>query len=261
MPYGDVNGLHLYSEEQGSGPPLVPLNGASGAPDGEPRGGWGTPRRPLAQRFRVVQVEHRGHGRTGNPGGADAHTPPPPAAGTAAPVAHPGSAPAHVAGFSLGGLVGLELALARPGVVRSVVGVGAGYTPAAETLATRRGSDPERTERNDPTRAADPAARHDPHHGPGGWRVVVRRDRAARAAARGYAADDRGRIAAPTLWIAGEHDPFFELDRLLTMKRRIPGAELLLVDHAGPFVQLTHPHPVGPAAVDFLIRSDERRPR
>jgi pimeloyl-ACP methyl ester carboxylesterase len=27
MPYADVNGLHLYYEEQGKGPPLVLLHG------------------------------------------------------------------------------------------------------------------------------------------------------------------------------------------------------------------------------------------
>ena len=78
-------------------------------------------------------------------------------------------------------------------------------------------------------------------------------------APRSYTAADLERIAVPTLWIAGENDPWFELDQHLTLKRHIPGAELLLVNHAGHLVQLTHPHLVGPAIVDFLTRSDERR--
>ena len=61
-----------------------------------------------------------------------------------------GVAPAHVAGFSLGALVGLELAVAHPRVVRSVVGVGAHYTPDAKTHATLQGLDPDRLERADP---------------------------------------------------------------------------------------------------------------
>ena len=58
----------------------------------------------------------------------------------------------------------------------------------------------------------------------------------------------------PTLWIAGENDPWFELDQHLTMKRHIPGAELLIVNHAGHGPQQTHPHLVGPAIMDFLTR-------
>jgi pimeloyl-ACP methyl ester carboxylesterase len=60
------------------------------------------------------------------------------------------------------------------------------------------------------------------------------------------------------LWIAGEDEPGFELDQLLTMKRRIPGAELLIVNHAAHSPHRTHPHLVGPAIVDFLTRIDER---
>ena len=115
MPYAAVNGLRLYYEEEGSGPPLVLLNGAYGTLDGEVRGGWGTLRPFLAPRFRVVHVEARGHGRTDNPGGADAYTLPTLAADVAALIEQLGLAPAHVAGFSHGALVGLELAVAHPG--------------------------------------------------------------------------------------------------------------------------------------------------
>jgi pimeloyl-ACP methyl ester carboxylesterase len=79
------------------------------------------------------------------------------------------------------------------------------------------------------------------------------------AAAISYTAEDLERIAVPTLWIAGENDPTFELDQLLTMKRRIPGAELLIVNHAGHDPHGTHPHLVGPAIVDFLSRIHDRR--
>ena len=52
MPVATVNGLRLYYEEQGSGPPLVLLNAATGTVD-EPviGGGWATLRPFLAQRF------------------------------------------------------------------------------------------------------------------------------------------------------------------------------------------------------------------
>ena len=40
MPYAAVNGLRLYYEEEGTGPPLVLLSGATMALDSAMRGGW-----------------------------------------------------------------------------------------------------------------------------------------------------------------------------------------------------------------------------
>ena len=149
----------------------------------------------------------------------------------------------------------------HPREQRTEVGVGAHYTPDAKTHTTLQGLDPDRLERTDPEWAAELAGYHDRIGGPGHWRDLLRGLIAAIAAPRSYTAEDLERIAVPTLWIAGENDTVCELDQHLTMKRRIPGAELLLVNHAGHLVQLTHPHLVGPAIVDFLIRRDERRPR
>ena len=110
-----------------------------------------------------------------------------------------------------------------------------------------------------PAFAADLARRHDPHHAPGYWRDLLRWLIAANTAAPAYAVDDLRRIRVPTLWIAGEDDPWFELDQPLAMKRHIPGAELLIVNHAGHGPQQTHPHLVGPAIAAFLTRSDARQ--
>jgi hypothetical protein len=38
------------------------------------------------------------------------------------------------------------------------------------------------------------------------------------------------------------------------MKLHIPGAEVLIVNHAGHAVQQTHPHLIGPVMTDFLTR-------
>jgi pimeloyl-ACP methyl ester carboxylesterase len=256
MPYASVNGLRLYYEEQGSGPPLVLLNGATGTVD-EPvyGGGWATLRPFLAQRFRVVHVEGRGCGRTDNPGGPDAYTYATLAADAAALIQQLGVAPAHVAGFSEGGIVALGLAVTNSPAVRSVVGIGVNYTNDAKTAAGLAGLEPGHVEQQAPAFAAALARRHDPHHAPGYWRDLLRWVIAANTAAPAYAVEDLRRIRVPTLWIAGDDDPWFELDQPLAMKRHIAGAELLLVNHAGHQPHLTHPHLVGPAIADFLARS------
>ena len=91
MPYAAVNGLRLYYEEEGTGPPLVLLNAATLTIDGPGRGGWATLRPYLAERYRVVHVEQRGHGRTDNPGGGAAYTRATLAADVAALIEQPGA--------------------------------------------------------------------------------------------------------------------------------------------------------------------------
>ena len=127
------------------------LSGATMALDSVVRGGWATLRPYLAQRFHVVQFDQRGHGRTGNPGGADAYTIASLAADAAAFIKQLGLAPAHVAGWSEGGIVGLGLALDHPSVLRSLIGIGTNYTNHARTVAELRPSAQELSEVYTPT--------------------------------------------------------------------------------------------------------------
>jgi pimeloyl-ACP methyl ester carboxylesterase len=259
MPFAAVNGLRLYYEEEGTGPPLVLLNASTLTIDDSNRGGWAALRPYLARRYRVIHVEQRGHGRTDNPGGGAAYTRATLAADAVALLEQLGLAPAHVVGWSEGGLVGLELALAHAPAVRSVIGIGAWYTPDAKFATTVQELAPERMEREQPARAALLTSRHDPHQTPGYWRDLLGWITTSLAEAR--TAEALQRIAVPTLWIAGENDPWFELDQLVAMKRHIPGAELLIVNHAEHGVQLTHPDLVGPVIADFLSRNEApRRP-
>ena len=57
MPYADVNGLHLYYQEHGDGPPLVLLHG--GLMTIELNFGVALP--VLAEHRRVIAVEFQGH--------------------------------------------------------------------------------------------------------------------------------------------------------------------------------------------------------
>jgi pimeloyl-ACP methyl ester carboxylesterase len=115
MPYADVNGLHLYYEEHGEGPPLVILHG--GLMTIQLNFGIALP--ALAEHHRVIAVELQGHGRT-----ADVDRPPtfPDfAADVVALLDHLGIGLADVFGFSLGGLTGYELVISYPERVRRAV--------------------------------------------------------------------------------------------------------------------------------------------
>lgn len=115
MPYAEVNGLHLYYEEHGSGPPLVILHG--GLLTIELCFGPVIP--ALARRHRVIAVELQGHGRT-----ADIDRPmtfPHLASDVVGLLDHLGLGQADVFGFSLGGLTTYQLLVDHPTRVRRAV--------------------------------------------------------------------------------------------------------------------------------------------
>jgi pimeloyl-ACP methyl ester carboxylesterase len=108
MTYASVNGLRLYYEVRGSGRPLVLLHGGLLTIELS----FGPLLEPLAASRQVIAVELQGHGRT-----ADSDRPmtiEALAGDVVALLDHLGIAEADIFGFSLGGLVGYELALGAP---------------------------------------------------------------------------------------------------------------------------------------------------
>src|SRR5687768_1412633 len=122
MPYAEVNDIRMYYEERGRGEPLLLLHGALGAVEPAAQSGWVALEPVLAARYRTISLEHRGHGRSDNPAGWISYEQI--AEDVAAFVVRMDLAPVHLAGFSLGGEVGLALGLTRPELVRSLVCVG-----------------------------------------------------------------------------------------------------------------------------------------
>jgi 3-oxoadipate enol-lactonase len=107
MPTAPVNGIDLYYEEHGSGPPLVLITGIE-----DNATAWGGMIPTLAEHFRVVTFDNRGAGRSAAPHGP--YTIPQMAADTLGLLDHLGLARAHLVGHSMGGLIAQEFALAYP---------------------------------------------------------------------------------------------------------------------------------------------------
>ena len=122
----DAGGVHTYYEEEGSGEPLLLLHGGLVTIET-----WENQRAALAERFHVYLPERRGHGRTPDvpgPTGYDLM-----AADTAAFMQALGLELAHLVGWSDGGNVALELALAWPQLVRKLVLIGAAADVSGST--------------------------------------------------------------------------------------------------------------------------------
>ena len=107
MPTAVFNGVKLYYEEAGSGQPLVLVHGSW-----TDLRSWDMVVPSLAERFRVVTYDRRGHSRSERPAGqGSVHED---VADLAAVIESLGLAPAHVIGNSFGGSIVLRLAAERP---------------------------------------------------------------------------------------------------------------------------------------------------
>ena len=121
MAYAPVGDLNMYYEVHGEGPPLVLLHGAYLTADT-----MGPLPAGLAERRQVIAPEQQAHGRT-----ADIDRPityEQMADDTAALIRHLEIEHADVVGYSMGGGIGLQLAIRHPALVRKLVVVSAGFS-------------------------------------------------------------------------------------------------------------------------------------
>ncbi len=112
MPVATVNRVRLAYEDEGSGPPLILVHGSWTNRHGFDRVAPG-----LAERFRVVRHDRRGHSESEAIGGTLEDD----AADIAALAEALDLGPFHMACSSRGGVIGLKLVAANPELVRSIV--------------------------------------------------------------------------------------------------------------------------------------------
>jgi pimeloyl-ACP methyl ester carboxylesterase len=113
--YADVNGLHLYYERYGEGPPLVLLHGGMLTIEIN----FATLIPTLAKTHGVIAIEQQGHGRTANIDRPITY--PNLASDVAALLDHLGIEKATVLGHSMGGGATMELAISHPDRVSAII--------------------------------------------------------------------------------------------------------------------------------------------
>ncbi|MEV0713692.1 alpha/beta hydrolase [Asanoa sp. NPDC050611] len=112
----DVPGAGLYHEVRGTGPTLLLICG--GVYDAA---GYAGLARALADRYTVITYDRRGNSRSPLDGPDAPQSLPEHADDAAALLDHLADGPAYVFGNSSGGIIGLDLAARRPGLVRKLV--------------------------------------------------------------------------------------------------------------------------------------------
>lgn len=122
MPTLATSGASIFFEVTGTGAPLVLLHGL-----GASSADWAPHVLELSKQFRVITVDLRGCGQS-----VDLQAPHGPftmtqlASDVSAVLTHLQATPAHLVGWSLGGMVAFELACAAPQLVASMVIVNSG---------------------------------------------------------------------------------------------------------------------------------------
>ena len=220
----------------------------------------------LSQRYRVLRVDNRGAGETGDVPGAP-YTVETMAGDCLAVLDEAGVDAAHVVGISMGGLMAQEIAVTAPDRVRSLclmathAGIAhAVMNPEALAMLGNRG---EMTVQE----AAEASIPF--NYAPATPRERIEEDWAVRfplaCSPAGYMGqvqgtipwsrhDDLGRITSPTLVLHGELDALVPPENGRQLAERIPGAELVTVPDANHVLMTDQPEQVEKVLLDWLDR-------
>jgi pimeloyl-ACP methyl ester carboxylesterase len=220
VPYAAVNGLNMYYEVHGEGPPLMLLHGGLGSIPEKWIPFFSPP-------FQVIAMEQMGHGRTTDLVDRPFHYHDM-AEDTVELMRQLGIESASVLGYSDGGIIGLDMAIHNPERVTKLAVTGAncrtdGYT--AENLEWVRSFDP------DAYPVSDAYARLSPD-GADHWPILLRRLKPMWTVEPSFTHEQLQSIGAPTLVIVGDDD-IVTPGHAVEMFRTIPAAQLCVVPHSG----------------------------
>ncbi|SHL73851.1 alpha/beta fold hydrolase [Phytopseudomonas punonensis] len=119
MAYFEHRGCRLFFEEYGEGSPVLLIHGL-----GSSTLDWELQIPVLAAQHRVIALDVRGHGRSDKP--RQRYRISDFAGDAAALIEHLGLAPVHLVGISMGGMIGFQLGVDSPHLLRSLTVVNSG---------------------------------------------------------------------------------------------------------------------------------------
>jgi pimeloyl-ACP methyl ester carboxylesterase len=257
MPTIDRDGVKIYYEVHGSGPPLILTHGYSST-----SGMWQGQIEALSKHHKLILWDMRGHGQSDYPEDPSAYSEALTVGDIAALLDHVGARKAIVGGLSLGGYMSLAFYRAHPERVSAllIIDTGPGFKKEDAREAWNK-------------RARDTADRFD-REGLAVLQLASRersmvshRDASGLArAARGMLTQRDARvieslpeIKVPSLVVVGADDaPFLAASDYMAAK--IPGAKKVVVPAAGHAVNIDQPQAFIEAVVPFLdgLRTEEK---
>ena len=239
--YADVNGIRVYYEIYGAGEPLLLLHGNSGSMES-----FSQQIPELSKHFKVIAVDSRAQGKSTD---SDKEI-------TYALMASDMSAlmdklnltSAYVVGWSDGGNIGLELALAQPQKVKKLVTFGANYThenfmapPDSVTM------DP-----NDPRLLKVTPMLQKLKEGLDKLSPAVRKKLSDLGEKYpNLTVEQLKQIKVPVLVVVGDRD-LIDLDQTVSLFRSLPHSQLLIVPGASHAVPIEQPELINSQVIKFL---------
>ena len=274
MPKALINGVSLFHEVVGEGPPLVFVHEFAGESQS-----WRPQVNFFSRRYRTIAFNARGYPPSDVPDDPAAYSQQQAVDDIKGLLDHLKIPKAHVCGLSMGGYATLHFGLSYPERALSLTVAGCGYGSGAHRELFKKDSEDlarrletEGMEKVAETYTRGPARVQFLRKDPTGWREF--RDRFAAQSAKGHALTMRGvqmlrpsvfdleerleRLAVPTLIVTGdEDDPCLEPG--IFMKRKIRSAALLVIPNSGHTINLEEPDLFNRALLDFLTAVDSGR--
>ncbi len=249
MPKLNRDGVELYYEVHGQGPPVLLTHGYSASSHM-----WAGQVAPFSERYKLITWDMRGHGRSDYPEDQTAYSEVATVADMAAILDAVGAEKAVIGGLSLGGYMSLAFHLAHPERTAAllIIDTGPGYR-SDEPRAGWNATAIKRAERFEKDGLPPPGV------GGAETRAAPHRNAIGLAkAARGMLTQHDARvinslpgIRVPALVLAGADDrPFLAATDYMAAK--IPGARKVIVPAAGHAANIDQPAAFNTAVLDFL---------
>lgn len=234
-----VNGIDLYYQIQGAGPPLILLHGGLANSDY-----WDNQLSVFAEKYKTIAIDSRGHGRS-------TFTEQPisyalMAADVIALMDSLGIERADVVGWSDGGILGLDLAIHHPKCLNKLIAYGANYNPSG----LRSDINGNEKFNNYITKAAQDYQQVAPD--PLRWAAFLENIGKMWATEPNYTPAQLATIVTPTLILDGEEEELIEINHVKEMAGLIPTAKLILMPGVGHFAPWEQPKAFNQIVLDFL---------
>ncbi|PRH77599.1 alpha/beta hydrolase [Streptomyces solincola] len=243
--HAELPGVRTWYETEGSGEPMLLLHGGFCTNDT-----WGVLRTDLAAHNHLFLPERRAHGHTPDVPGPLSYQDM--AEDTAAFVEAVMGEPAHLVGWSDGGIVALLLAVARPDLVRKIVVIGAGFRPAPECFADPAMLDAMTPDGDELAFFRELYASVSPD-GPDHWPVVAAKVLDMWRTQPTLTTGQLAGIGASTLVVSGDDD-LVSLEHTIALYRALPDSRLAVVPGASHLVPLEQPDTIGRLIHEHLAR-------
>jgi pimeloyl-ACP methyl ester carboxylesterase len=240
--YVMVNGVNTWYDERGAGETLVLLHGGlTDSRDFDPNLAM------LADRFRLLLPDRRGHGRTADvPGPLSVSLM---ARDLAAFLDKLAGGPAHLVGYSAGAAVALRVALDRPDLVNRLVLISGAFHQDGMLVLPQAGGTP-------PPQLVARYAEVSPD-GADHFPTVIAKVARSAAEEPGLCREDLAVIIRPTLVMSGDDD-LVTLDHTVALYESLPNAQLAILPGTSHLLLFEKPELVTGLVADFLTTEPNR---